>query len=211
MTFAAGDHVKIVVKQSFLNQLVLNVFHYEMVDSGTLTAVALAQAFWDDIKAGWRGMVTTGVNFNQVDVYDNDDPLGEFGSYAIPLAERLGVYGALNFPPNIAYGFKLTVPTRVTKPGALRIVGIRTDGVDTGGTYQAAQVTVVNTFRTAFINGFRPGAAGTIGGLPVVYGAPHNASSRYPARETAVYSPVTDIVLQPYITTQNTRKYGRGA
>lgn len=210
MPFSAGDHIRVILRQTYLTQQVINVLHYEMVDTGTLSAAAAAQAWWDDVKAAWRGATTTSIQFDRVDVYDNDNPLGEFGSYPIPSAERGGTYGTNDFSPNIAAGFKLAVGNRTTKPGALRVAGMRSDGIDDGGNWLSSQVTVLNALGNA-IEAFRPGAAGTIGGVLVVYGAPHGPSTRYPARETAVYNPVLDVVLAPYMTTQNTRKYGRGA
>lgn len=211
MTIGPAEHVRIVLNGNLFNQEVQNVMHFEMAGTGAALAENIAKGFWDWIKSPLRGVTTTDMNYLSVDCYDNDDPAGDFGTYTIPSGERLGTYGLLTLTPNSAYGMKLNVGNRTTKPGATRFAGVRADAVGDGGYFDSATNTLLNTLAATLITTFTVAVTTTLNGRLHVYGAPHPASLRYPARETAVYNKVEAVVPLTYFTTQNTRKYGRGS
>jgi len=212
MAVEIGSKVRIVLNQVYQGQQVLNVLHYVVsVDVALATYTDLAQGFWDDIKASWRAAVVSPMTFDSVEAYDNADPLGDFGSYTIPTAERAGLGGSDGESPFIAYGLKFGVANRTTKPGAVRICGARDSLVDNFGVINAAQITALNTLSAALLNGFNFGLLLAGHAVLNVYGAPHPASTRYPARIDPVYNPVTAITPLANVTTQNTRKIGHGS
>jgi len=207
-----GSKVRIVVNQLLLGQQVQNVLHYEVTDTAVDDTYAeLAQGWWDDIKAAWRAAVVIGLTIDSVEAYDNEDSLGDYGIYTIPLAERPGLNGSDVESPFIASGFRFGVDNRTTKPGYMRLSGVRDGEIDAAGVINATLLTKYTTLATALLNGFNYGLLLAGHAKLVVYGAPHPASTRYPARDVAVYNTVTAITVPTNVTTQNTRKIGRGA
>jgi len=207
-----GSKVRIVVNQTLLGQQVQNVLHYVVTATAVDDTYAeLAQGWWDDIKAAWRAAVTIPLVTDSVEAYDNADPLGDYGIYTIPTAERPGLNGSDVESPFIAAGFRFGVANRTTKPGYMRLSGVRDGEVDAAGVINATLLTKYTTLATALLNGFNYGLLLAGHADLAVYGAPHPASTRYPARDVAVYNDVTAITIPSNVTTQNTRKIGRGA
>jgi len=211
MPINADSKLRVVINSSLLAQQVENVLHYGITSTAAISYAGFAQAFWDDIKATWRAATTITTTALSIDVYDNTDPLGEFGSYAIPTAEQPGLNGADSGAPELAAGFLFSVPSRLTKPGSMRLAGVRGSDVGAGGFFIPATMVKYNALAANLLDGFNFGLLAAGHANLLVYGAPHPASVRFPARDTPVYQAVSAVSVRPYSTTQNTRKYGRGA
>lgn len=122
------DTYRVIVRQLFFAQEILNVFHYRDVAITGFLPVNIASGFWNAVKAAWRAWLPNSASliFDRVDVEALFDDHA-FGSYSIPSAERQGTRaaGGSNLSsPNLAGAIKLEVGTRVTRPGSKRIVGL---------------------------------------------------------------------------------------
>lgn len=128
MAIGAGSLIEIALSQRQSSQELLNVFQYE-VTSGVVGVGAqhIAEAWWAHVSSVYRAIVPELVPdaFNQVSVRELDDPSGEYAVYGIPTAQRSGTRtstGTSNFlPPFNSCGIRLTVGTRVTRPGQKRL------------------------------------------------------------------------------------------
>lgn len=211
MAITEGTLLEIAVRQTAYQQQVLNVWTYEV--TGTfdgISAGAVANAYWQVVKDVYRGALSSQYNPTFVDVVVRqlDDPLGALGSYAIPEAERAGTRDAGGgdlAPAFIATGVRLVVGTRATRGGQKRIGGLLesdfSNGVLSAGVIAAVsalmEVAAVGTLTLG------PPALG-MDLLPIIV-------RRDPVTGLPVaYQPIVGYSISNQVTTQNTRKIGRG-
>lgn len=109
----------------------MNVWGYEV--TGTFTGIAsvnVAEAWWNAIKANYRALLypTAGWVFSSVLVREMNNPTGELAEWTVPSGEQQGTRTAPANPDFLpifnAVGVRLTVSTRVTRPGQKRIWGL---------------------------------------------------------------------------------------
>lgn len=167
------DTFRLTVHMTGMGQEFINVFYYR--DTAILgpTPVAVAQGFWDNVKAAWRAFWPNSSNFtfDRVDCEQLSDT-HPFGSYAITGAEVFGtrtVSGDMA-PPTLAGLIRLNVGTRVTRPGSKRIAGLQEGDVNYS-TLASGTVTLLQTLATAFADPFNA-TGGTIEMTPVIVGYP---------------------------------------
>ena len=211
MSITSGGHVEIAVNMSIGGSQVLNVYDYVITGiAGTPSAVNIAEAWWNGVKAAYRALASTdfGAAFKSVKIKDLDTSTGEAGEYAIPSAEQTGTRTPPAQPQILplftAAGVRLTVPTRVTRPGQKRFPFLTESDNDTG---------TLGSAYTALLNSLMPGliapsilgapAAGTTLRLMVVNKSPPGVFNY--GQQVASY------VVSTNITSQNTRKPGRGS
>lgn len=205
------DTVRIDLIQRWLGQQVVNSFHYQISVLAGATDLQIVTAWWNSVKSDLAGCQSLSLEYLRADfenVTQTDHP---FASYAMPEGDRNGIHAGTDAGPNVAFGFLNAVGTRLTKPGSFRLGGVVKESIAEGGFVTASQLALNQTFAHTLAEGFHFGTldAGYAG--LIVYGAPHPASQRYPARLVGVQNDSTDVVPSTIITTQNTRKYGRGS
>lgn len=210
MSVPVGNIVQVTVAGTAFSQVWSNVYTYGVVVwPAPVTAVQAAEAFWSHVKAVYRALMPSGwpLAFTSVSLRDLTDPLGAYAVYGIPTAERAGTRSAPAggpVPPFMAVGARLNVGSRVTRPGQKRFPGMFEADVDSE-VANSAFVTLVGNILAVTTVGIVLGApAATVALDPVV-------TKLDPATGAVLASQeITSYTINPVITTQNTRKIGRG-
>jgi hypothetical protein len=196
------DTYRITLRQSFSGQEILNVFYYRDVAISGFNPVAVAQGFWDHIKATYRPLLAPSANViaQQVDC-EFLSGAHPFGSYPIPVGEQQGTRaGSLTYvTPTLAALITLKVSTRVTRPGSKRIMGVCEEDLN-GFTLAAGYVTILQNFANVLDQVVDPTGlpAGTV--TPVIVGYPTLLQPGAPRVQD-----VSDAVASPYVSHQVSR------
>lgn len=209
-----GDKLQIALEMRNWNQQCMNVWHYEV--TGALTdvpAASIAEAWWNHVKTAYRAIATAGIpeqRFLMVHVRDADNPVGEAVSWNIPIGEQSGTRtapgtGGDALPPYVAVTGRLGVGTRATRSGSKRfpfaLEADQVNGVVAAG-YVASIQACLSACTEAVILGV-PALAVEL--VPMVRGV---GASNPPV---VTYQRVISTQVNTYISTQNSRKFGRGA
>jgi hypothetical protein len=211
MPIGIGVPLKITIEGELLGQTWNNVMWYTTDGAAFLTAdaTAVGQAYWNHIKVAWRAaMVDNPLYYRTLSVRVSEPgPTGAFGEYPIPALEQVGtrsVVGANPLPAFNAAGIRLAVATRTTRPGQKRIVGGLEVDQDVG-VWNTGYLTLVNAIAPFF-------ALPIVLGAPVATGALEPIVTRLsPAGDTVLaQQPVVGWVTNTYVTSQVSRKPGRG-
>lgn len=116
-----GDILKITAFSTYLSQICLNVYYYEVNLANDLMSEGFALFNWNqDILANISAAQVEGVAYYRVLLEVLNDPLryADIGT---------GVTGDIidsGEPSAMAYSVKLTCNTRLTRPGGKRITGV---------------------------------------------------------------------------------------
>lgn len=211
MALDTGDLLQLSVNYQWLNQEVVNVWTYRVTASSPTDSLgALAEAYWNHVKAAYRALapaVTATNIFTSVTAKEMTEG-GDYAEYAIPAGERTGLrtfttgdtFGA-SF---LAVGARMTVPSSLTRAGQKRfpfVLDGDVSGNDLAPTIVNLVAGVMNVAASEIILG-APALGTTL--VPIVVGEPNDS------RPTRVYQDVTGYIISPYVTTQNSRKRGRG-
>lgn len=210
MSIFVGSLIEISLNMAQFNQQVTNVWQYE-VDAWPLTAnaTALAEAWWNHVKTGYRAIPAVGFGnvFRTIRVTELNNPVGDFAEWDIPVGEQVGTRVNPNpfdtMPPFAAAGVRLLVGTRATRPGQKRF-GFLTEADNSGGILQGGMVGTINSLMatmTATMLLGAPAATATL--IPIV--CRKNAQGLVTAHQ-----PITGHLVNTNVTTQNSRKFGRG-
>jgi len=203
--------VEILVQGLCLGQRWMNVFQYLIANPvGDTEPVALAAAWWNDVKASYRAMVvsTASSAFMSVVVRDLSVPTGAYAEWPIPGGEHAGNRTTSelgdNMPPFTAFAVRLTVGSRVTRPGQKRFPFL--NEVDNGaGLLVGDMGTLAASWAAIIAHEMTLGVPALLTVLtPVI-------CRKDAAGLVTAHQPVTGYIVNPYITSQNTRKIGRGA
>lgn len=205
-----AGHVKITIRGVFEGQRFENVQWYQTAGAAFLTAdaVAVGEAYWNDIKTVWRALMATAGSLLTTSILVSEPgSTGAFGEYAIPSAEQQGTRagGGSEFLPSFnAVGVKLTVPTRTTRPGQKRFVGgLESDQV--GGSWVAGYITLVNAVAAKFSTDVNLGVPVALGVLvPEIVRLNPVDGSIVASQEVAGF------IVNGRVTSQVSRKFGRG-
>lgn len=211
MALENGSLIEIVHVGALFSQQVMTVWDFEVISiTGATSAIAVAEAYWNHIKTTWRAMCVTsnGQQTLTLRVRELNNPVGEYAEFDIPSGEQAGTrtpptQGEL-LPPFVAAGARLTVSTRTTRPGQKRIPNL-VESDNLNGALQSAMKALVQ----AYLN---------VATFPMVLGAPAALTELSPivCRKNAAglvtaHQPITGYLVNNNITSQNTRKIGRGA
>ncbi len=211
MAIALNDKIRMVLSGKVLGEQWQNVLHWSVNSPAASTYAEFAEAWWLDFGDLWQNTCSPTTGILSVEVYDNEDPLGEYGFYAPPVIDNTGIRTGEQSAPFLATGVKWNVATRATKPGSIRLPGLTETDMLSGGQISTAYATAVQAYADAMVAGLSFGLLGAGGAVLVVYGAPHAASTRFPARATGVYNTVISATVNELVTSQVSRKYGRGS
>lgn len=210
MAFSANDLIRIQLIQTGYGE-VQHVWDYQIVNipAPTITAANIGEAWWNHVKTVYRAQMSGsfGVVFRRVRVTSLMSATGDAGEFGIPAAESQGTRtppaGDLA-PAFLAEGVRLNVETRLTRPGQKRFWGFHEADL-VNDTIQAAFNTLVEAIPNSMLPGIVLGApAATVGLDPMVVG---DVGTYPPVR----YQPWTSISANIIVTTQNSRKRGRGS
>lgn len=211
MTEVIADHIyQLTVKQTWSGQAVYNVFTWRVDGSWPGVEVEqFATAWWNHIKTQWRAMlcVEFGNVFEAVQYRDLSDETGAYGEWPIPLGERVGTRSGVAAPTTpttfAALGVRLAVGSRLTRPGQKRFMGVTETDLTTN-TLSTALLTLCETL------------AGRVS-APAILGDPAIGLTCTPVvvsvREDEpflVSQEVIGFVVNPFVTSQVSRKAGRG-
>jgi len=175
----------------------------------TATPVGVGEAWWNDIKAAWRGLyISTAIfTFEQVIVAE-PGLTGQYGTFAIPTGEKQGTRSSTAdneaLPPFCAAGIRLTVGSRVTRPGQKR-PPLLVEADSDNGNVASGTVTLLNTLAAKYSTMQTLGAPVATGNM-----SPEIVRLNTATQEIDVKQDVTGYVLNARVTTQNSRKFGRG-
>lgn len=203
----AGGLIRITMNQTHHGQAVRNVFWYKAVDAvGGDAALGIGQTFWENVRTAWRAFLPTIqlLTFDSVDVrYMDDDE--DYAQYVVPDTERQGtrnVGASQLLPVFCAANITLNPANRKVRPASKRIGGLA-EIDNAANTIEPTTRTLLQTLGNTFTATLASG--GFIDFLePVVVGMPN---ANRPAR---ILVPIVSASPVRNVTTQNSRKIGRG-
>lgn len=211
MAISVGDIFEIAVAGHMYGQQTLNVWTYR-ADSASvgITAAQLAEAYWAHVKAAARGIPTSdhGAAFEEVRVRQLAGTGGLVGTYIVPAGERGGTRTSDGNPPLTPFaaaGVRLVVGTSTTRSGQKRFGGIG-EGDNAGGLLAAGAVSAVQGLLNVASGYIILGAPAALLELVCVVVRKDKTTGAVLAHQDVVGT-----LINPYITTQNTRKVGRGS
>lgn len=204
-----GTLVEIVVNMNVMSRQTLNVWQY-MIGSipGSVTMVQLLEAYWNHVRVTYRGILSTVfVNaFVSLKGRELNNPFGEYAEFDIPIADRTGTRASVGdaLPAQNAVTARLVVGTRSTKPGSKRFPGVLE--VDNANgvlqlTYFNPLVALLNVMTTQMILG-APAATTELN--PII-------TKKDPDGIVTATQAVTGYLINSEISSQNSRKTGRGS
>jgi hypothetical protein len=210
MALEAGDLIEVQLQQQVFSGIWYNTFQYRLEGSVPVAgAVAIAEGWWNHVKTTQRALVTApfGSPFKSVKVRELNNPAGEFAEWDIPVGEQAGTRSAPVdadlMPPMVAAGARLTVATRLTRSGQKRM-GYLTQTDSSAQTLTAGYITLFSAWLNVVTSIMTLGA-------PAPLCALHPIVTRKDAQGTVLaHQDVVGYVINPYTTTQNSRKIGRG-
>lgn len=187
-----------------------NVFQYYVAAMPSpVSPVNLAEGWWNHVKATYRALYATGAGniFQEVKITELDVVGGDYATFPVPVGERAGTRTTPS--PNtfqasfMATGVRLTVGTRVTRPGQKRLPLVYEADSD-GDALEAGWISLVNSWGAVI-------AADMTLGSPAATAILHPIVVRKAVDGTvAAYQDVTGYLTNPRPTSQVSRKYGRG-
>lgn len=175
----------------------------------TATPEGVGEAYWNHVKTVWRALVPSAYPtvFRSVLIEEVGGALG-YGEYAIPVGEQGGTRtGTLGdgLPSFVNAGIRFTVGTRLTRPAQMRIPFAHESDA-TGNAWTAGWLTLVNALANVY-------KADMTLGAPVATGVLHMVVPKAPVPPVTtpdVFQLVVGAVVNSNVTSQNSRKQGRG-
>lgn len=209
MAIYADDKLEIVVNMVSLSQQTLNVWQYNVGGwPGTVSLVQGLEGYWNHVKAAYRGIIPAALGnvFVSLKGRKLNDPAGDYAEFDIPTAERAGTRSASSdaLPPFNAAGVRLVVGTRATRPGQKRFPGVM-EGDNVAGVLGVTYTTPLITLMNLMVAEMTLGAPAALVVLePIV-------TRKDALGNVTASQPVTGYLINPQISSQNTRKVGRGS
>jgi hypothetical protein len=210
MAVATDSLIEVVYNCTAMGSNMLSVYQYECgaVIPG-ISLVQILEAYWNNVKANYRACIPTQVGsfFMTLRGRELNNPAGDFAEFDIPAVERAGTRVAGSptdlFPSFVAVGVRLVVGTRATRPGQKRLGPVQeTDAAN--GAILGAYGTPLNTLFGMMTTLMTLGSpAATVQLKPIICrkdSAGNVTAHQYP----------TGFLINPNLTSQNTRKVGRG-
>jgi hypothetical protein len=206
----AGSIVEISVIGLCLDQTTMNVFQYEAgsVPAGT-TASQIGEAYWNHVKTTYRGLCPTVFSgyFRTIKVVELNDPEGAYGEYTIPSGERGGTRnpGSANtpLPAFAAVGMRLSVASRATRPGQKRFPFVTEEDNDYGQ-LSAGIISAANALGAVLSTTMTLGAPAALATLkPIIVRKDITGA-------VVAQQDVVGYIVNPFVTSQVSRKPGRG-
>jgi hypothetical protein len=210
MAIVDGTLIEMNLNMLMLAQQISMVFQYEVVGIGPgVSAVQIAEAYWNNIKVTTRALSQAAgftLPFKTITIRELNDPAGAYATYDIPFAEQAGTRSSGSgdaMPPFVAVGVRFVVGTRATRPGQKRVPFVL-EGDNISGQLQSGMQGIVQTWCGVMTNIMNLGAPAALTGLqPIVV-------RKDAGGFVTAYQNVTGFLVNGNLTTQNSRKIGRG-
>lgn len=198
-----GDVLQFVLEQTYLEQVVRNVFGYVVsVADPTATLTEIANEVRVEVGDVYMVVQVPEVSAVQVALknLDNPEEFIEIDWSGVGLSVGSGP----GMPSYVATGFKLLRSDVDTRNGSKRFVGVGEDHVTDNdwNNFEGLAVVDIQDALAATLTV----AATIMEIIPVIIGRDPITGEPDPGR----ISPVSEAQAQPLITTQNSRKAGRG-
>lgn len=210
MAITPGMLIEMTLWMDLTGSRAANVWQYEVVSAVVpATAEEVAAAWWAAVKGVYRAtaVVTGGRQFRSVAIRELNNPVGELAEYAIPAADGDGTRAAGTLgsylPTANAMGVRLAVSSRLTRPGQKRLNFLTEGDVfnnDVGAGFISLAEDLMNVM-TADISLPSPALATLLD--PIV--CRKDVTGAVTANQ-----PVIGYVVNPVVTTQTSRRAGRG-
>lgn len=206
MAMSAGNIIQITMRTTFASQQALNVFHYAIITpQSEFNPETVCDAFVTDELAVLMPqlssqVVLTGVEYkdltNGLDIYEK--------AYSVN-----GGQSGDALPPFAAYAFRFNRSTALTRHGQKRFWGIP-ESHQANGTAISSQIPYLTEIADTFNGDLQETAQSSRNFVanPVIVGRTLNAQNVYELDLTKI-NPVASVAYVR-ISTQNTRKIGRG-
>ena len=195
-----GDILEIVNDAEQFGEDCKNVFHYIILVATGLTDVLDALlAFKDEVLDVVIASTSDSVTFQSLRIENLTDP----DEFAILVVDEPGGTGGEALPSFNAVGFLLTPDGAATRPGSKRFAGVR-EADQSNGVLTGAAIAVWDNIEPVLTATVTGGAAWEL--HPIILG---RAVGGEP--ELDRYSIVASAALKPDLTSQTSRKKGRGA
>lgn len=218
MPVSAGDIIKFTVVGEQSGQQIVNTMHYLVLGSDAPVTDVQITGLCAGFGSLWRGLLSNRISvafrWDRV-LFEHVNGI-EIGAYTFP-ANAIGGDATQMLPTFNAVGIQHVRANRVTRHGYTRIGGITEGDVDNGVLTSAALTTFQN-FAAQFI---RPVTGENILEFEILDGAEEVVNrldaqniiwgGNDPAYPTGRYQVPTGFDVRERITTQNTRKVGRGS
>lgn len=205
--------IRITLRYVYLGQQCENVQWYFGGGAAFVTATMpeILAAYWQNVRDQWHALMYDDLAINSIDSILGEAIGGdeEFAEYPIPSEDRVGDKDVATFgqplPGTLAGGVRLTVGTRQTRPGQKRAPFIGEAQInknDLDPTYLSELADWGETFSTLRTLG-APAATAIL--QPVVT---HHDKDTH---ELDGWQDVTGQVINPYASSQVSRKRGHGS
>lgn len=206
MTIPANAVHEIAIRGTFQGSKIQNVFHFtNSIVTPDVSATTACEAFWNDIKAAWRGWTPTSPQLIWTEVVCTlRGAGGQYGSYAIPGAEQSGTraFGSDFLPSFNAANITFNPSLRLVRPGSKRIAGVL-EGDQVSGVLTGGAVALLSTLAVALVNGFTDAVTGA-SYTYIIWGQVNSN------RPVEVKMPINGYTVSVNVTSQVSRKLGRG-
>lgn len=200
MAVATTAVYKLIVEQTLESQQVRNVFWYRNENDLTGEGAALASEFADVMIDAWT-------DFTSQDLAINNIRVVEFGTEnpdAVQAVNDAGDVAGDRMPVFVAAVVRLNRATKSTRDGWKRFAGIpATDVAD--GVLSGTTLTNFQAFAALLDDDLAPTGAGIF--EPIIV----NRASIDDGQLPVTYSTISSPGARSRLSTQNTRKVGRGA
>lgn len=206
MPVSNNSILRIIDHQVYDGQEVLNQYFYE-VDTSIFapTAAAVAEAWWNDCNTVIRNLQGSPLAHIRVSCEELDGSQ-DYGEYIIPPLEQNGTQtGANPMSANTAYSITFRPVSRIVKPGGKRIAGVDESFNGSFGLISSGMISLLTDYGDHMIAQLNIIGGGAYVLTPKIVGFPT------PERPTRVAVDMQGFVVNPYVSTQNTRKRGRGS
>jgi len=204
MPWVNGDVVRIEAVQTYLGSTVRNVYFYQLQNvSGTVDAPSIVTDWQVQVLSYVVQIQSASVDYVAVKLDNVTDGLSFF---EVALTATSGAQSGATINSFTAYSFKLLRGSKLTRNGFKRICGVTEDNVNGNQIIQTffdsqAYIDAANAFGDT-VN--VTDTSGTADFVPVIASRPTATRPGY------LVQPVVDVEAQQFLTTQVSRKAGRG-
>jgi|SRR6185369_1092498 len=196
---AIGAVYKLVDNQSFLGMTARNVYWYRQTEGTETDAAALGNLFANNIMPSICAFQTTEVVHDHIYI-ENQALVGDFADI-YPVSGNVGVVANITMPPFVAAAFRLNRSVRGIHNGQKRYAGFPEEGA-VNGILNPSYTTLMDTLAALI------GSDLANDDLSLIY-EPVIRHQTTPTSGVYGYIRVASAVFTR-ISSQNTRKYGRG-
>ena len=206
-----GEHIRITYRYTWQGQQCQNTQYWTPIGAAFLTAdmIDVLEAYWNDLQPTLEPLMPSSSAVGSfLSLLGEEIGTGnQFAEFAVPVLDQQGSRSGLtdaDIPSSFtAFGFRQTVGTRATRPGQKRFPWMAENDID-GNELDSSFITLIEPLAEHFTT-------------PRVLGAPVATGALYPVvggtevgGEPTVWQDITGFVINPDVTSQVSRKKGRG-